>query len=98
PGAIGGSGITVVVAGLAILVDAGRTPMFALVWAGEVVVMTWLALYLSVTHQRMRAREVALVEAGDEAAARVRVSEAAVAARDEFLAVAAHELRTPLTS
>src|SRR4051794_8771637 len=36
--------------------------------------------------------------AQDVAAARVRASEAAVAARDEFLAVAAHELRTPLTS
>ena len=31
-------------------------------------------------------------------AARLRASEAALAARDEFLAVAAHELRTPLTS
>jgi signal transduction histidine kinase len=98
PGAIGGSGIAVVVAGLAILFNSGTTPMFAAEWAGEVVVMTWLALYVSVTHRRMQAREVALVEAGDEAAARARVYEAAVAARDEFLAVAAHELRTPLTS
>jgi signal transduction histidine kinase len=34
----------------------------------------------------------------DVSAARLRASEAALAARDEFLAVAAHELRTPLTS
>ena len=36
--------------------------------------------------------------AEDVSAARLRASEAALAARDEFLAVAAHELRTPLTS
>jgi signal transduction histidine kinase len=98
PAAIGGSGIVLVAAGLAILIAGGTTAAFAAHWAGEAVVMTWLALYVSATHRRMRAREEALRKANDEAAARVRVSEAAVTARDEFLAVASHELRTPLTS
>jgi signal transduction histidine kinase len=99
PAAIAGSGIALVVAGLGILVGFGSSSaIFAAQWAGEAVVMTWLALYVSATHRRMRAREESLRLAHDEAAARVRVSESAIAARDEFLAVASHELRTPLTS
>ena len=55
-------------------------------------------LHVSATYRRLRMRETPPPDAQDVAAARVRASEAAVAARDEFLAVAAHELRTPLTS
>jgi signal transduction histidine kinase len=60
--------------------------------------MISLAAYVSRSYGRLHAREAALRRAGDEADTRARASEAAIVARDEFLAIAAHELRTPLTS
>jgi signal transduction histidine kinase len=98
PEAIVGSGIALVACGLGILLVAGEEPAFCAQWAIQAVVMTWLALYASTTYRSQRARETALRKARDDAAARVSASEAAVGARDQFLAVAAHELRTPLTS
>jgi len=62
------------------------------------VVVTSLVFVVSSTYRRLRMREQRPADTHDVAAARLRASEAAVAARDEFLAVAAHELRTPLTS
>ena len=67
-------------------------------WVSQAVVVTSLVFYASATYRRLRMRESRPPDAHEVAAARVRASEAAVAARDEFLAVAAHELRTPLTS
>jgi signal transduction histidine kinase len=98
PGAIVSTGIALLICGLGILVVSGSTKGFAALWAVQAVVMTWLALYASRTHRKMRDREAAMRASRDEAAAQMRASEAAVSARDEFLAVAAHELRTPLTS
>jgi signal transduction histidine kinase len=98
PGAIVTTGAALLVCGLGILVGSGAAPGYATLWAVQAVVMTWLALYASHIHRKMREREMALRTARDEAAAQMRASDAAVAARDEFLAVAAHELRTPLTS
>jgi signal transduction histidine kinase len=98
PGAIVSTGIALLICGLGILVMSGSAKGFAALWAVQAVVMTWLALYASRTHRQMRDREAAMRAARDEAAAQMRASEAAVDARDEFLAVAAHELRTPLTS
>ena len=65
-------------------------------WMAQAVVVTSLVYTVSATYRRLRMRETPPPDAQDVAAARVRASEAAVAARDEFLAVAAHELRTPL--
>ena len=75
------------------------------------MVVTAFAYYASSTYRRALesdpaqpqpqhapARALAPTDAEDVSAARLRASEAALAARDEFLAVAAHELRTPLTS
>jgi signal transduction histidine kinase len=98
PGAIVATGVALIVCGLFILAADGAAPGFTSLWAVQAVVMTWLALYASRTHRVLRDREAAMRAAHDEAAAQMRASEAAVAARDEFLAVAAHELRTPLTS
>ena len=98
PGAIVSTGIALLICGLGILVVSGSPKGFAALWAVQAVVMTWLALYASRTHRHMRDREAAMRAARDEAAAQMRASDAAVGARDEFLAVAAHELRTPLTS
>ena len=98
PGAIVTTGIALLFGGLGILLAGGAAPGFVALWAVQAVVMTWLALYASRTHRSMREREAALRAARDHAAAQMRASEASVAARDEFLAVAAHELRTPLTS
>jgi signal transduction histidine kinase len=98
PGAIVSTGVALIVCGLGILAADGSAPGFTTLWAVQAVVMTWLALYASRTHRVMREREAMLRAARDEAAAQMRASDAAVAARDEFLAVAAHELRTPLTS
>jgi signal transduction histidine kinase len=98
PGAIVTTGAALLVSGLAILARSGVSSGFAALWAVQAVVMTWLALYASHIHRKMREREAALRASRDEAAAQMRASEASVAARDEFLAVAAHELRTPLTS
>lgn len=98
PEAIVGSGIALVVCGLAILVWAGEDPAFCAQWAVQAVVMTWLALYASTTYARMRTEQGDLRHAREAAAARAGASQEAVAVRDQFLAVAAHELRTPLTS
>src|SRR4029078_9944164 len=67
-------------------------------WMAQAVVVTSLVYTVSATYRRLRMREQPPPDVQDVAAARVRASEAAVAARDEFLAVAAHELRPPLTS
>ena len=80
-------------------------------WTLQVMVVTAFAYYASSTYRRALESEPAQPQpqprppghsprphAEDVSAARLRASEAALAARDEFLAVAAHELRTPLTS
>ncbi|HTJ43041.1 MAG TPA: HAMP domain-containing sensor histidine kinase, partial [Kofleriaceae bacterium] len=67
-------------------------------WVSQAVVVTSLVFVVSATYRRLRMREQPPADSHEVAAARLRASEAAVAARDEFLAVAAHELRTPLTS
>jgi signal transduction histidine kinase len=98
PGAAVGSGVVLVLYGGAILYWAGE-PVVAIVrWVAQAIVVTSLVYTVSATYRRLRLRETPPPDAHDVAAARVRASEAAVAARDEFLAVAAHELRTPLTS
>ncbi|HXU01193.1 MAG TPA: HAMP domain-containing sensor histidine kinase [Polyangia bacterium] len=98
PGAAIGCGVTLVIHGAVILHLSGE-PVTAMVrWMAQAVVVTSLVYALSATYRRLRIRETPPPDVQDVAAARVRASEAAVAARDEFLAVAAHELRTPLTS
>jgi signal transduction histidine kinase len=77
---------------------ASESLMSVVRWVSQVVVVTSLAYYSSATYRRLRTREPRPPDAHEVAAARVHASEAAVAARDQFLAVAAHELRTPLTS
>ena len=84
--------------GSAILGAASEPFWTVLRWVMQAVVVTSLVFYASATYRRLRMRESRPPDAHEVAAARVRASEAAVAARDEFLAVAAHELRTPLTS
>ena len=84
--------------GAAMQVWEGEQPATIARWVSQAVVVTALVFYASATYRRMRRREARPPDAQEVAAARVRASEAAVAARDEFLAVAAHELRTPLTS
>jgi len=99
PGAVVGCGFTLLVCGMTILGMASESVMSIARWVSQVVVVTSLAYYASATYRRLRTREAARPpDAHEVAAARVRASEAAVAARDQFLAVAAHELRTPLTS
>jgi signal transduction histidine kinase len=98
PGAIVGCGFTLVLAGTGILGMASESFMGVVRWVSQVVVVTSLAYYASATYRRLRTREPRPPDAQEVAAARVHASEAAVAARDQFLAVAAHELRTPLTS
>ena len=98
PGAAVGCGAVLVIYGGLLLGWAGE-PLAGLVrWMAQAVVVTSLVYTISATYRRLRMRETPPPDAQDVAAARVRASEAAVAARDEFLAVAAHELRTPLTS
>src|SRR4051794_2741160 len=98
PGATVGCGAVLVIYGGLLLGWAGE-PLEGLVrWMAQAVVVTSLVYTVSATYRRLRLRETQPPDAQDVAAARVRASEAAVAARDEFLAVAAHELRTPLTS
>jgi signal transduction histidine kinase len=98
PGASVGSGAVLVLYGAAILWWASE-PVTAIVrWIAQAIVVTSLVYTVSATYRRLRLRETPPPDAHDVAAARLRASEAAVAARDEFLAVAAHELRTPLTS
>jgi signal transduction histidine kinase len=98
PVAIVGSGLTMMAGGLGILTAGGLTPAVGWQWAGTAAIMIALASYVSGTYGRLHAREAALRRAGAEADTRARASEAAIVARDEFLAIAAHELRTPLTS
>ena len=98
PGAVVGSGLTLVIYGAAILGWEGESPIAIGRWAAQAVVVTSLVYTVSATYRRLRTRDTRPPDAQEVAAARVRASEAAVAARDEFLAVAAHELRTPLTS
>jgi signal transduction histidine kinase len=98
PAATVGCGVVLVIYGGLILSWAGE-PLAGLIrWMAQAVVVTSLVYTVSATYRRLRLRETPAPDAQDVAAARVRASEAAVAARDEFLAVAAHELRTPLTS
>ena len=98
PAATVGCGAVLVLYGGLLLGLAGE-PLAGLVrWMAQAVVVTSLVYTVSATYRRLRMRETPPPDAQDVAAARVRASEAAVAARDEFLAVAAHELRTPLTS
>jgi signal transduction histidine kinase len=98
PAATVGCGAVLVIYGGLLLGWAGE-PLEGLVrWMAQAVVVTSLVYTVSATYRRLRLRETQPPDAQDVAAARVRASEAAVAARDEFLAVAAHELRTPLTS
>jgi signal transduction histidine kinase len=98
PGAAVGCGLTLVIYGAAILGLAGEPVTTIVRWMAQAVVVTSLVYTVSSTYRRLRMREPPPPDVQDVAAARVRASEAAVAARDEFLAVAAHELRTPLTS
>jgi signal transduction histidine kinase len=98
PNAVVGCGLTLVIAGSVILGTAGESFTNVVRWVSQAVVVTSLVFYASATYRRLRTRESRPAEVHEVAAARVRASEAAVAARDEFLAVAAHELRTPLTS
>ena len=98
PAAIVGSGLAMLAGGLGILTAAGTNPTLCWQWAGTAAIMVVLAAYISGSYGRLHAREAALRRAGAEADTRARASEAAIAARDEFLAIAAHELRTPLTS
>jgi len=102
-------GATLIPCGIAILGVQATTPLALAQWTLQVMVMTAFAYYASSTYRRALEREPAQPQpqpqqhpprpnAEDVSAARLRASEAALAARDEFLAVAAHELRTPLTS
>ena len=102
-------GLTLIPCGIAILGIQATPPMTLAHWTMQVTVMTAFAYYASSTYRRALEREPAQPQpkpqsqpprpnAEDVSAARLRASEAALAARDEFLAVAAHELRTPLTS
>jgi len=98
PGAVAGSGVTLVIFGAGMLGWEGEPPIAIARWVAQAVVVTSLVYTVSATYRRLRTRETRPPDAQEVAAARVRASEAAIAARDEFLAVAAHELRTPLTS
>jgi signal transduction histidine kinase len=98
PEAIVWSGFALIIYGASILGWEGEAIVSIARWVSLAVVVTSLVFYASATYRRLRAREARSPDANEIAAARVRASEAAVAARDEFLAVAAHELRTPLTS
>ena len=98
PEAVVWSGFTLVIYGVSILGWEGEAAVGIARWLSRAIVVTSLVYYASATYRRLRAREPRAPDAQEVAAARVRASEAAVAARDEFLAVAAHELRTPLTS
>ena len=100
-------GATLLPCGIAILGVHAATPMALAQWTLQVMAVTAFAYYASSTYRRVLEREPAQPQpqphpprphAEDVSAARLRASEAALAARDEFLAVAAHELRTPLTS
>jgi signal transduction histidine kinase len=98
PGAAVGCGVVLVIYG-GLILGWAREPLTGIVrWMAQAVVVTSLVYTVSATYRRLRMRDTPPPDAQDVAAARVRASEAAVAARDEFLAVAAHELRTPLTS
>ncbi len=98
PAAIIGSGLTMLAGGLGILAAAGANPALCWQWVGQATIMVLLAAYVSGSYGRLHAREAAARRAGADADTRARASEAAIAARDEFVAIAAHELRTPLTS
>ncbi len=105
--AVVASGATLLPCGIAILGVHAATPVALAQWTLQVMAVTAFAYYASSTYRRALEREPAQPQpqphpprphAEDVSAARLRASEAALAARDEFLAVAAHELRTPLTS
>ena len=98
PDAVAWSGFTLVIYGGGMQAWEGISAVIIARWVSQAVVVTSLVFYASATYRRLRTRESRPPDAQEVAAARVRASEAAVAARDEFLAVAAHELRTPLTS
>ena len=98
PGAVIGSGFILALCGSAMMGAAAESATSVLRWVSQVIVVTSLVFVVSTTYRRLRMREQRPADSHEVAAARLRASEAAVAARDEFLAVAAHELRTPLTS
>ena len=98
PGAAVGCGVVLLIYGGLLLGWAGEPIAGIVRWMAQAVVVTSLVYTVAATYRRLRMRETPAPDAQDVAMARVRASEAAVAARDEFLAVAAHELRTPLTS
>jgi signal transduction histidine kinase len=104
-------GVTLIPCGIAILGVHVATPTALAQWTIQVMAVTAFAYYASSTYRRALEHEPARSQpqphqqppphrpsAEDVSSARLRASEAALAARDEFLAVAAHELRTPLTS
>ncbi len=85
--------------GLGILTAGGASPALCWQWAGTAAIMVALAAYISGSYGRpARAGGGAPPGRAPRADTRARASEAAITARDEFLAIAAHELRTPLTS
>jgi signal transduction histidine kinase len=98
PGAVIGCGFILALCGSAMMGYAAESVTTVLRWVSQAVVVTSLVFVVSATYRRLRMREQPPADSHEVAAARLRASEAAVAARDEFLAVAAHELRTPLTS
>ncbi len=98
PAAIVGSGLTMLAGGLGILTAAGTAPALSWQWSGQAAIMVLLSAFVSSSYGKLHEREAALRRDRAEADSRARASEAAIAARDDFLAVAAHELRTPLTS
>jgi len=98
PSATIAAGGTLLGGGMGMLLAAGATLHDCWQWTGQAVIFTSVAAYVSGAYGRLHAREAELRRASADASARARASEAAIAARDEFLAIAAHELRTPLTS
>ena len=89
PDAVAWSGFTLVIYGGGMQAWEGISAVIIARWVSQAVVVTSLVFYASATYRRLRTRESRPPDAQEVAAARVRASEAAVAA---------HELRTPLTS
>jgi signal transduction histidine kinase len=98
PRATLGAALAMLASGLAIVAGSGQPAAIGVQWFVQAAGMSALAVYASVVYQRLRIREQALRESAALAGERARASEAAVQARDDFLAIASHELRTPLTA